>query len=286
MATTKKVTDLTALTTATGDDLLYIVNDPSGTPGSRKITVTNFFANVQTNTRISGTTLTVNAATTVSANVTLNGTIKSSGNINLLSSSLAQLQYNPNTNVSDSTSGNSTWVYAMADSVGAEVFSGETLKSGVYLNLTNTQFAVGSNVWTMHSNSALQFPDATQQTTAYKSIPNTTVTTGTVTVTSNGTSNVAFLTYQFANGKTGCAELTVHARDVTTDEITAGRITVAVQNSSSISIDQSVAQVGENSISFSITPVVNNSTNNVTMYVTRGASSTSNLTIRYSLTVF
>lgn len=37
-----KLTGLTAATTATTDDLLYIVDDPAGTPTSKKITVANF----------------------------------------------------------------------------------------------------------------------------------------------------------------------------------------------------------------------------------------------------
>ena len=38
-----KLTALTAVTTSTGDDLIYIVDDPSGTPASYKITKDNFF---------------------------------------------------------------------------------------------------------------------------------------------------------------------------------------------------------------------------------------------------
>lgn len=170
MATTKKVTDLTALTAATGDDLLYIVNDPSGTPGSRKITVNNF-----------------------------------------------------------------------ANSIKSQV-------------------------------SAI--------------IPNTTVTANSVTIQSSGTANVAFLSYNFPSGRTGCADVLVHARDVSTDEITAGHLFIAVQNSTSVSINQTVAQAGVNSINFSITPTVNATSNTVTLYVSRGAASTANLNIRYSLTVF
>jgi hypothetical protein len=42
----KKVSELTAITSLSGDDLLLVVNDPAGSPTSRKITLTNFFANV------------------------------------------------------------------------------------------------------------------------------------------------------------------------------------------------------------------------------------------------
>jgi|SaaInl3SG_22_DNA_1037383.scaffolds.fasta_scaffold10375_4 hypothetical protein len=42
----KKVSDLTELTQADGEDLLLIVSDPVGAPASRKITVNDFFSNV------------------------------------------------------------------------------------------------------------------------------------------------------------------------------------------------------------------------------------------------
>ena len=38
----KKLTELDATTTASTDDLIYIVDDPSGTPVSKKITVGDF----------------------------------------------------------------------------------------------------------------------------------------------------------------------------------------------------------------------------------------------------
>jgi hypothetical protein len=69
----KKVTELTAITSVSGDDLLLVVNDPLGTPESRKVTLKNFFANVSTeqvytasstfkaNTVFSGTTVSVSS---------------------------------------------------------------------------------------------------------------------------------------------------------------------------------------------------------------------------------
>ena len=69
----KKVSELTAITNLSGDDLLLVVNDPSGTPSSNKITITNLFANVVpatthkgvttfvANTSFTGTTMTVSA---------------------------------------------------------------------------------------------------------------------------------------------------------------------------------------------------------------------------------
>jgi hypothetical protein len=49
MATTsKKISELTAITSAANSDLLYIVHDPSGIPASNKITVTNLFKGIVT----------------------------------------------------------------------------------------------------------------------------------------------------------------------------------------------------------------------------------------------
>lgn len=42
-----KVADLTAIAAIAGDELLYIVDDPAGTPLDRKVTVTNLLASVQ-----------------------------------------------------------------------------------------------------------------------------------------------------------------------------------------------------------------------------------------------
>lgn len=80
----KKISELVTLNTASGDDLLLVVNDPSGTPASRKITVNNLFGNVvvstthkaattfQANTFIHGTVCTVSANVNVTAGLTVN----------------------------------------------------------------------------------------------------------------------------------------------------------------------------------------------------------------------
>ncbi len=52
----KKISELTVLTSASGDDLLVIVDDPSGTAVTKKITVSNLFGNSQANVVIYGTT--------------------------------------------------------------------------------------------------------------------------------------------------------------------------------------------------------------------------------------
>jgi len=46
----QKVTELTNLTAAASEDVFYIVDDPSGTPVSKKITAKNLFGSVPANT--------------------------------------------------------------------------------------------------------------------------------------------------------------------------------------------------------------------------------------------
>lgn len=45
----KKVSELTELTAVTGDDVLLIIDDPSGTPVSKKVTVANLLGNSSAN---------------------------------------------------------------------------------------------------------------------------------------------------------------------------------------------------------------------------------------------
>ena len=87
----KKVSELSAITNLSGDDLLLVVNDPSGTPTSRKVTVSNLFANVvsdvvhkgdithQGNTSFSGGSMTVSANATFSGTLDVTGTLVESG---------------------------------------------------------------------------------------------------------------------------------------------------------------------------------------------------------------
>jgi hypothetical protein len=75
----RKITELAALTAPNQKDLLYVVDDPDGTPVSKKISLYDLFGNVPANTAFSGTV-------TVSANTTLDGanTVISS-NVNITS---------------------------------------------------------------------------------------------------------------------------------------------------------------------------------------------------------
>jgi len=54
---TKKITELTAANTLSGNSLLVAVTDPSGAATTKKITVANFLGNVSTNTSFNSNVL-------------------------------------------------------------------------------------------------------------------------------------------------------------------------------------------------------------------------------------
>lgn len=74
----KKVTQLTALTTTAAPDLLMIVDDPNGTPVSKKITVKSFFGAVPSNTvfkdnvTVTGNTVQLASAVNITKTLTAN----------------------------------------------------------------------------------------------------------------------------------------------------------------------------------------------------------------------
>lgn len=86
----KKVSELSAITNLSGDDLLLVVNDPSGTPTSNKVTVSRLFANVvpnvvhkgtvttRANTVFGGTTMRVTANAVFTGTTTITGTLEDS----------------------------------------------------------------------------------------------------------------------------------------------------------------------------------------------------------------
>jgi hypothetical protein len=70
----KKVSELTAITSISGDDLLMVVNDPLGTPASNKITITNLFSEVPVETEFSKNTTFSSNTMNVTANLVYQGT--------------------------------------------------------------------------------------------------------------------------------------------------------------------------------------------------------------------
>ena len=114
-------------------------------------------------------------------------------------------------------------------------------------------------------------------------IPNTTVIANSVTVASNGTSNVAFFTYEITAGRTGCCDIIVHARDITTGCVTAGHILI-VANTSNVAASATTADVGLPGISFDVQPTF--VSNTITVYFKRTDVATSNVNLRYAATIF
>ncbi len=63
--TATKITDLPAATTIASGDLIPVVADPSGSPATKKITFSNFYANVVVTAKFSNTvTLAANVSST------------------------------------------------------------------------------------------------------------------------------------------------------------------------------------------------------------------------------
>jgi len=111
----KKVTQLTALTAPSKDDLLLIIDDPLGSPVSKKITVGDFFgttSQVTSNTinlaSVGGTTFTANNFTVTSNN---QSTLTKGVSIN---SSLAD----SDTVIASDNQANMFYVDASADKIG------------------------------------------------------------------------------------------------------------------------------------------------------------------------
>jgi hypothetical protein len=74
----KKVSQLTALTTPSSEDLLLVIDNPNGTPTSKKITLKTFFGAVPSNTVFNSNTTIVcsNTIITANVNITSNGLLK------------------------------------------------------------------------------------------------------------------------------------------------------------------------------------------------------------------
>lgn len=81
----KKVSELSAITSISSDDVFMVVNDPTGTPASNKVSVKSIFNSVPANTTITGLFSTsanstiAGTKTTISANTTVSGNLTSSG---------------------------------------------------------------------------------------------------------------------------------------------------------------------------------------------------------------
>jgi kynureninase len=78
-----KVTGLSSLATPAGEDLLMIIDDPSGSPSNRKITLGTLFGKIPANTVINGTlTANTNSIRIASARTPANSTITvAAGNV-------------------------------------------------------------------------------------------------------------------------------------------------------------------------------------------------------------
>lgn len=178
MATTKKVTELTAANSAANTDLLYLVADPSGVPASKKITVQNLLAivnnvslaaNAYSNAIAKFGTIVISNNVISTSNSSDAITVRTSNNpFNAISNSYVQLQYNANSSVSHNQSAGSNWLWVDADGVNMQVINSTAgTLSEFYLSNSAVTMTVNSSSLSLNSNGSVTYPDSTVQTTAY-----------------------------------------------------------------------------------------------------------------------
>ena len=111
----KKVTQLTALTVPTKDDLLLVIDDPLGSPVSKKITVDNFFGATST-VSVNAISISASGTSTLSANTfainSVNGLTVNTG-ITINSSGA-----DSDTRIATDNQANMFYVDASADKIG------------------------------------------------------------------------------------------------------------------------------------------------------------------------
>lgn len=178
MATTKKISELTAITSAANADLLYIVHDPAGVPTSNKITVQDLLkvvnnvslaANAYSNAIAKFGTIVISNNVISTSNSSQAITIRTSSNpFNAVSNSYVQLQYNANSSASQNDSAGSNWLWVDDNGVNMQIVnSSDEILSNFYLANSSLSVSVNGYNLSFNSNGEITFPDTTVQTTAY-----------------------------------------------------------------------------------------------------------------------
>jgi hypothetical protein len=166
MATTKKITELTAANAVSNADLLYLVQNVSSVPTSKKITVGNLLNYVNSTAIDTKTTaaytnavaklgnFTFNNNVITTTNSTVNVSIRSSNvDLNMISNTIVQIHYNSNSSVASDYSNSSSWAYVSSGGFFAEILDATgSVVSTIAVESTGVSLTSNSFTWDFSSN--------------------------------------------------------------------------------------------------------------------------------------
>ena len=167
--TTKKITELTAANSVSNADLLYLVQNVSSVPTSKKITVGNLLNYVNSTAIDTKTTaaytnavaklgnFTFNNNVITTTNSTVNVSIRSSNvGLNMISNTLVQIHYNSNTSVTSDHANSSSWAYVSSGGFFAEILdaSGSFLSS-IAVEPSGVSLTSNAFTWNFSSNGTI-----------------------------------------------------------------------------------------------------------------------------------
>ena len=247
----KRISGLPALASAAREDLLLVVDDPAGTPTNKKVSLTNFFANVEpeivfANTKALGSSS--NASVIFKGGVAVNDSIKvdtdltvnANATINVASIIAVHSNVQPGTNNSHDL-GNTTfgWKNAYVGTI-----SGDTSSNLLLAANTNASSNVTFTGATVHikSNSTIAGQDTTVTSNATFSGANVVVSGTNAHITSNSTiaGGVTTVTANatFSGANVSIAGTNAH---ITSNSTIAGAVSTTTANATFSGANVSIA---------------------------------------------
>lgn len=192
----KKISELTAATSVAANDLFVIVGNTSGTSTTKKITMSNLFANVDSNT-------TFKQVVNVGANVSVNTTALKIGNSTVyatVNSTVISLSNSIVTNTTSITVGTDVSVNTTAIKIGNSTVN-TVVNSSVFYVGANVVIKANTYAWTFHdSDGLLYLPNGSGNSSGFIFPENP----------AGGSGDEAHILYEPLSGENMVLELRVH----------------------------------------------------------------------------